>query len=80
MAMQQANRRCRPARSGNVVVLTVFLMMAMFGMLSFSIDLGYLYTARTQMQRSADSAALAGTCRLLEDQIATLGEVSASSE
>jgi hypothetical protein len=50
----------------------------MVGLLAFALDLGYIYTARSQMQRTADAAALAGTWRLLEDQISGLGQVDES--
>lgn len=63
-------------RRGSVVVLTVFLLIAMVGLIAFSLDLGYIYTTRCQMQRSADAAALAGTWRLLEDQISSMGELN----
>jgi hypothetical protein len=69
-------RRVPTTRRGNIVVLTVILMLGMVGLLAFALDIGYIYTARTQLQRSADAAALAATSRLLEDQIATLGEVT----
>ena len=54
----------------------MFLLIGMVGFVAFALDLGYIYTARTELQRSADAAALAATWRLLEDQIVTLGEIS----
>jgi len=47
-------------RSGNVLVLSLLLMFGMFGVLALANDLGYLCLMRTRLQRSADSAALAG--------------------
>lgn len=53
----------------------MFLLVGMIALLAFSLDLGYVYTARVELQRSADAAALAGTWRLLEEQLETLGEI-----
>jgi Flp pilus assembly protein TadG len=66
----------RRQRRGSVVVLTVFLLIGMVGCLAFALDLGFIFTARTELQRSADSAALAATSRLLEDQMATLEQIT----
>ncbi len=59
----------RENRSGNVIVLTAFLMIVLLGFLAFAVDLGYIQIANTQLQRCADSAATAGAWELL-DQIA----------
>jgi Flp pilus assembly protein TadG len=67
-------RHCR--RRGAVVVLTVVLLIGMIGCLAFALDLGFVFNARTEMQRSADAAALAATWRLLEDQIATHEQIT----
>ncbi len=56
----------------------MFLLIGLVGCVAFALDLGFIYTARAELQRSADAAALAATWRLLEDQIATLGEISKS--
>ena len=45
-------------RSGNILVLTAFMIVGMMALLAFAIDLGYLYVAKTELQRSADSAAM----------------------
>ena len=54
-------------RRGNVLVLTLLLMVVMIGMLAFAIDLGCLVHARTELQRTADACALAAAA-LLSDQ------------
>ncbi|MCA9148550.1 MAG: hypothetical protein KDA92_04605, partial [Planctomycetales bacterium] len=72
-------RTQKPKRAGNIVVLTVMLMIGMIAMLAFSLDLGYIYTVRTEIQRSADAAALAAACQLLDDQIETMGDISQQS-
>ena len=58
----------RRARRGNVLVLTLFLMVAMFALLAFAVDLGYIEVARTELQRTADSAAIAATWELIDEQ------------
>ena len=73
------NRRRGPKRRGNIVVLTTFLMVGMVAMLAFSLDLGYIVTTKTEIQRTADAAALAAACQLLDDQVATMGAISESS-
>src|SRR5262245_30792616 len=52
--------RSRAQRKGNVIVLAAFLMILMMAFLALSIDVGYMYTVQTELQRSVDAAALAG--------------------
>jgi len=40
------------------------LMVTLMGLLAFAVDLGYVYTVRTQLQRTADAGALAGASAL----------------
>ncbi len=62
-------RKCScPQRRGNIIIFSVFLMILMMGMLAFSVDLGYMYTMETQLQRSVDAAALAGAGSLIEGE------------
>lgn len=53
-------------RRGNVVVITVLLMFSLLVVVALAVDVGFLQVARTQLQRSADAAAIAATWRLLE--------------
>jgi len=53
-------------RKGNILVLSAVMMVMVMAMLALSIDLGYLYVAREEMQRSADSAALAAAWDLVD--------------
>ena len=48
-----------PRRRGAIAVLSAFLMVGMLAMVALAIDVGYLQVARTQLQQSADAAALA---------------------
>ena len=57
------------SRRGSVLVLGLILMMAAMAVVAFSVDIGYVQSVRTQMQRSADAAALAGANVLLDDLI-----------
>ena len=64
------NRFCscsRRHRRGSVIVLSAFLMTIMMGMVAFAMDLGFLVHARTELQRSADSSALASVWALIDD-------------
>lgn len=66
------NTQHHPRRKkGSILVLTAILMILMFAFLAFAVDLGYLAMARTQLQRTADSAAIAAAGSLLDAEIAT---------
>lgn len=59
-------------RKGAVVVFSAFLMIMLMAMLAFSVDLGYVYTMKAQLQRSVDAAALAGAGALIDgDEMAS---------
>lgn len=60
-APRRAPARPRP---GTVLVFTMFMMTCLLAMLAFAVDIGYLATVRTEAQRAADSAALAGASAL----------------
>ena len=60
-----ASRRPEPARRGNIILLTAFLMVIMMAMVAFAVDVGYMYTMQCQLQRSVDAAALAGAGELI---------------
>lgn len=59
--------RHRRSRSGNILVLSALMLVVMFAMLAFAVDLGYLQVVRAQLQRSADAAAIAATWDLIDD-------------
>jgi Flp pilus assembly protein TadG len=52
-------------RRGGVLVLTAFLMIALMAMIAFAVDLGYLEVTKVELQRTADSAAIAGAWELV---------------
>jgi hypothetical protein len=51
-------------RKGNIIVLSAVLMSVMLGVVALSVDIGYLYVTRTELQATADAAALAGVAKL----------------
>lgn len=51
-------------RRAAIAPLTAFLLVLVLGMLAFSIDLGYIVMARTELQNAADAAALAAVEQL----------------
>lgn len=71
-------RHRRQRRAGNVLVLTVFLMAGCMALLAMAIDLGYIQVASTQLQRSADAAAIASAWELVENSPLTGGSVALS--
>jgi hypothetical protein len=51
-----------------VVVLMALMLTILLACIAFGVDIGMLVLARTQLQRAADSAALAGACELLKQK------------
>ena len=59
--------RSRPApRRGMMVVYTGIMLIVLLAMIAFSVDLGYMYTMQSRLERSVDSAALAGAGALVD--------------
>ena len=54
-------------RRGAIVVLAAFFMVVMVAFIAMAVDLGYLQNVRAELQRSADSAAMAGAWELVAD-------------
>ena len=48
------------ARKGAVTVFVAVLLVVLLGCAALAVDMGYLYVARTELQRAADAGALAG--------------------
>ena len=63
--------RKRRRRSGAILVLTAVMMVVMFAMLVVAVDVGYVALIRTQLQSSADAAALAATWELYDSRTLT---------
>lgn len=60
------HRRDQKKREGIILFLTLFLMVFLLGMVAFAIDLGFYASTTTEMQRSADAAAIAAAWDLIE--------------
>ena len=67
--------RVHNARRGNVLVMTALFMTGLTALLALSIDLGYIYTTQSQLDRSVDAAALAGASQLSEGHEATQEQI-----
>ncbi len=63
--------RKRRRRSGAILVLTAVMMVAMFALLVVAVDVGYVALVRTQLQSSADAAALAAPWELYDSRTLT---------
>ena len=48
------------SRKGAIIVLTALMLIVMLAMISFAVDVGYMMSVRTEMQRAVDSGAMAG--------------------
>lgn len=59
-----------PRRRGAVIVLTVVVLAVLCGLAAMTLDVGYLYNVRADLQRTADAAALAAAARLAEHDAA----------
>lgn len=69
--MSRFSRSQKRTRRGNVVVLTALMITMIIAVLASAIDLGYLFVARTEMQRTADSSALAAAWELIDEEALT---------
>src|SRR6476659_5386814 len=52
-------RRQKQKRRGTIVIMGAVLTIVMLAMVAFSVDLGYVLTAKEELQRTADASALA---------------------
>lgn len=57
--MKRNLRRNRSLRKGAIAVLTAIMSIVLVGMVAFCVDLGYVLSVKEELQRSADSSALA---------------------
>lgn len=51
-------------QSGAVAIMTAFAIVLLIAMIGLVVDLGYLYTRKTELQNASDAAALAGAREL----------------
>ncbi|MFO0948922.1 MAG: pilus assembly protein TadG-related protein [Planctomycetota bacterium] len=66
-------------RRGVVLVLAALLMVVIFGMVAFAIDIGYISFVKTELQRSADAAAHAAVIELVKTDSADSAIATAKS-
>jgi Flp pilus assembly protein TadG len=66
MVVLSRSRR-KNKRRGAILVLGAIASVLMVAFMAFAVDLGYLFVARTELQRSADAAAIASAWRLLDE-------------
>ncbi len=56
------------SRRGNIVVFAAIMIVPLMAMVAFAIDYGFLLKSRTDLQRAADTAALAAVQQLAPDR------------
>ncbi len=64
------SRSTRTCRRGMMVVYTGIMLVVLLAMVAFSVDLGYMYTLQSRLERAVDSAALAGAGALVDGSAA----------
>ena len=72
--------RQNDVRRGNIVVLAAFLMIGLGALLALAIDVGFMYTMQTQLDRAVDAAALAGAGSLVDGEAAATDEIDAEPD
>jgi hypothetical protein len=65
--MSRRPKRQRIPRRGTIAVLAVVLLVVFCAVVAFAVDFGYLCAVQSELQRSADAAALAGAAALVDD-------------
>jgi hypothetical protein len=71
----------RPVRQrGAIAVLAACMLIILLAMVAFAVDLGYIAYAQTELQRSADAAALAAAAQLPDETAAIAVAVASCKE
>jgi Flp pilus assembly protein TadG len=55
-------------RRGNILALAAFMMIVLIAFVALAVDIGYLYTVRNELQRTADAAAIAAAWELADTE------------
>ena len=79
MNVNRRHARGGQERRGAVVVLLAVASTVIFGFAALTIDIGSMYIVRTELQRTADAAALAAA-RHLAGYVAGVSEAAATEE
>jgi uncharacterized membrane protein len=53
-------------RRGSILVLAAAVLVMVFGFTAFAVDMGYITLTKAQLQKTADSAALAATVEMYD--------------
>jgi Flp pilus assembly protein TadG len=64
------------SRRGNVLVLTAALLIVIFAVIAFAVDIGYMQVAKAELQRTADAAAIAAAWELVKSESSTSDDTS----
>src|SRR5271170_3564787 len=70
--------RRRRSQRGQTILLIAVSMVSLLAMAALAIDVVTLYVARTEVQRAADAAALAGAKALADSGVTTLQPADAA--
>jgi Flp pilus assembly protein TadG len=57
--MKRQRNQLRQTRQGAITILAAIMSVVLIGMVAFSVDLGYVLSAKEELQRTADASALA---------------------
>ncbi|HIQ22654.1 MAG TPA: hypothetical protein EYH34_15620 [Planctomycetes bacterium] len=63
--------KTEPNRRGTVLVLTAALIVFLLGLLALSVDVGYLFVVRSELQRTADAGAVSAAWELIDESVLT---------
>jgi Flp pilus assembly protein TadG len=66
-------------RRGAVLLLTVFLLIALFGMVAFSVDVAYMHLTRAKLRSAVDAAARAASETLSRTNDVTAARTAAQN-
>jgi Flp pilus assembly protein TadG len=72
-------RRSRRGEQGQTLVVVALLLMVLVGMLGLTVDVGYAYSERRQIQNAADASALNGA-REMDAQISNGNQAGADRQ
>ncbi len=72
MRIPYKKRFAKHSRRGNIVVLAAILLVLVFAMVAFAVDIGYICHADAELQRTADACALTAVQHLPDQSAASL--------
>src|SRR5580700_9902258 len=72
MLMQRDLSRRRHHERGQTIILVAISLVSLLALAALAIDIATLYSARSEIQRAADAAALAGAKAIADSGITTL--------